>query len=220
MAARRIALIAGASGLTGHEVLKLLLADTRYRQVYALVRTRTLPSHSRLKEIVVDFANLPPLPPADDVYCCLGTTLRKAGSQAAFREVDRDYVVNLAAAAKRAGTRRFLVVSAIAASPTSAVFYSRVKGEMEAAVEDASYDQLHVLQPSFLLGNRRESRVGEKFAIAATSIIAPLMRGPASKYRPIDAGTLARAMIQAAWTRSSGTTRYQSNEIAALGNSA
>lgn len=219
MSARRVALIAGATGLTGRHLLNLLLADSRYGRVYALVRKPSLAAQPKLREIVVDFGRLPALPNADDVYCCLGTTIRKAGSQSAFRSVDFDYVVNLARRARRSGAKQFLVVSAMGASPTSLFFYNRIKGEMEQALVAIRFSALHIFRPSLLVGTRPESRPGERIGIATLSRLAPLMLGPARKFRPIAAETVARAMLQAAWTGAHGTAWYRSDRIAELGYS-
>ena len=210
---KRSVLIAGATGLTGGYLIRLLLTDTRYTHVTALVRRTSLATNKKLTELVVDFDRLPALPVADDVFCCLGTTIRKAGSQAAFRKVDFDYVVNLAKAAKRGGYKRFVVVSAIGANAKSAVFYSRVKGEMENALWEMGFNALHIFQPSFLTGDRHESRAGEGLGIAVFSAVAPLMWGPMRKYRPIAAETVARAMVKAAWLETPGAV-YDSARIA------
>lgn len=213
---KRIALIAGATGLTGGHLLRLLLTDTRYAPVNVLLRKASIAKDQKLTEWVVEFDRLPTLPAADDVFCCLGTTIRKAGSHAAFRKVDFDCVVNVPAAAKRGGCKRFLVVSAIGANAKSAVFYSRVKGEMENALREMGFDALHIFQPSFLTGNRQESRAGEGLGIAAFSAMARLMLRPMRKYRPIAAETVAQAMVNAAWLDSRGVAVYDSAQIAKL----
>lgn len=214
--AARAALIVGASGLTGRTLLEMLLADSRYQRVHALVRKATLPTDAKLVEHVVDFDHLAPLPRIDDAFCCLGTTIKRAGSQAAFRTVDFEYVVNVAKAAAKAGAKRFLVVSALGASATSAVFYSRVKGEMEDALKELGFAELHIFQPSLLTGNRPESRPAERAGIAAFSLIAPLMLGPSRKYRPIAAEAVAAAMLRAAWRNAAGTHAYPSDVIAQM----
>ncbi|MCY7388591.1 MAG: hypothetical protein LH481_11095 [Burkholderiales bacterium] len=119
------------------------------------------------------------LPKTDDAFCCLGATIRQAGSQAAFRKVDFDYVVNFATAAKAAGVKRFLFVSAIAANAKSGVFYNRIKGKMENALKAMNFESLHIFRPSFLVGERAEARVGERLGIAVFSALALLMIGPA-----------------------------------------
>ncbi len=211
----RTALIAGATGLTGGHLLSALLEHSPYGKVHALVRKAALPPHPKLDELIVDFAHLPRLPRVDDAFCCLGTTIRKAGSQAAFRLVDFDYVVNFAKAARAARARRFLVISAIGADAKSTVFYSRVKGETEAALRKIGFDALHLFQPSLLIGDRRESRVGERVGIAAFSLAAPLMLGPLRKYRPVDASVVAAAMLKAAQSDVTGVVVHDSAQIAA-----
>ena len=208
-------MLAGATGLTGGHLLKLLLADPRYARVHALVRKPGLPAHPRLQEVVFDFDDPAKLPRVDDAFCCLGTTIKKAGSRAAFRKVDFDYVVGFAEQVKRAKGARFLVVSSLGADPNSKIFYTRVKGEMEAALRRIGFDELHIFQPSLLVGNRHESRVGERFGIAASAIVTPLMLGPMRKYRPIDAESVAVAMWKCAWMANPGIHVYTSDKIAA-----
>ena len=216
MAKSRTALIAGATGLTGKHLIEFLLADARYASVHALVRKAALQVHPKLSEQVIDFESLPKLPKADDAFCCLGTTIRKAGSQAAFRKVDFDYVVHFAAASKAAGVKRFLVVSALGANAKSGVFYNRVKGEMENALKAISFESLHIFRPSFLIGKRAEARLGERVGIAVFSALAPLMIGPARKVRPVEAKAVARGMVLAASQDATGTRVSESDEIVGL----
>ncbi len=134
---QRKALLAGATGLIGGHVLDLLLADPAYGEVIALVRRPLDVEHDKLTGLVVDFDRLdemPDPPAADDVFCCLGSTMKKAGSKAAFRKVDHDYVVATARLGLAGGARRFLLVSAVGAGASSRNFYSRVKGEAEDSV--------------------------------------------------------------------------------------
>ena len=219
----RTALIAGATGLTGQQLLKQLLADARYTEVHVLVRRHVFAPHTKLIEHIVDLAALPNLPTlpksADDAFCCLGTTIKITGSKAAFRIVDFDYVVNFARAAKKSGAQRFVVMSSLGADPESGVFYSRVKGEMEEALRELGFAELHIFQPSFLLGNRSESRPGERFGIAAFQLISPLLFGPARKYRAIEVTDVARAMVRAACLQRSGAHVYLSDEIQKMAES-
>lgn len=213
----RTALIAGATGLTGGHLLRQLLGGADYGKVYALVRKTSLAAHPKLEEMAVDFAHMPRLPRVDDAFCCLGTTIKKAGSKAAFRMVDFDYVMNFATAAKRSGARRFLVVSAIGADAGSSIFYSRVKGETENALQKIGFDALHIFRPSFLVGERQESRAGERIGIAAFSLAAPLMLGPMKKYRPVTAKSVADAMLKAANSDAAGVVMHDSALIASEG---
>lgn len=216
MSEKRIALLAGGTGLTGGCLLELLLADARYSRVYALVRKPCLPAHSHLQEQVFDFDHPAKLPRVDDVFCCLGTTIKKAGSQAAFRRVDFDYVVALARLTREAGAKRFLVVSSLGADARSPIFYNRVKGEMESALRGIGFEALHIFQPSLLLGDRPESRVGERLGIAASALVTPFMLGPMRKYRPIQASVVANAMWKSAWGGKHGVHVYPSDEIATI----
>jgi uncharacterized protein YbjT (DUF2867 family) len=148
---------------------------------------------------------------AEDVFCCIGTTIRQAGSQDAFRRVDFDIPVALARAAARDGARRFLVVSALGANARSRVFYSRVKGEMEAAVKASGVPKVYVFRPSLLAGPRRELRPGERAGLIVAGLLGPLL----GKYRPVHADALAAAMLAAAEEDLPSDT-FESHRIRAL----
>lgn len=217
---RRTAWIAGATGLVGGQLLDQLLADPAYGRVIALGRRALDRSHAKLDARVVAFdqLDLVDLPRPDEVYCTLGTTIRRAGSQDAFRRVDYDFVLALARRAVALGAGQFLVVTAIGASPRSRIFYSRVKGEVERDTAALPFRAVHVFRPSFLDGDRAESRPGERIGLAVFRVIAPLLVGPARKYRAIAAVTVARAMRSAALSGASGLRVYESDEIARLGS--
>ncbi|MEQ1440619.1 NAD(P)H-binding protein [Fontimonas sp. SYSU GA230001] len=197
----RTALVAGPTGLIGRSLLQDLLRHPAYAEVRALSR-RALPvQHERLRVVQTDYYNLAGLGEVlhvDDVYCCLGTTMRAAGSRAAFEDVDYRMVVELARAARGAGARQFLVVSAVGASPRALAFYSRVKGRMEAAVSAIGYEAVHILRPSLLLGARDESRPGEALAQKLAPVLTPLLAGALARYRPVSAADVAGAMIELA----------------------
>ena len=195
------ALLAGATGLVGGYVLRRLLAHPSYVRVEILVR-RELPIRDpKLTQRIVEFARLGAgaqgVAP-DDVFCCLGTTIRKAGSEEAFRRVDYDYPLALARLAKAAGAGKFLMVSALGADPKSAVFYNRVKGEVEQAIAAIGLPAAYYFRPSLLTGPRAEHRPWEKIGIAVGKLIAPLLIGALRKYRPIHADTVATAMVYVA----------------------
>ena len=197
----RSALVAGATGLVGSHVLELLLADPQWSQVVTVGRRKTSNQHAKLEQRVLDLSELESvrdLPHIDDVFCCLGTTIKQAGSQPAFRLVDHDFVVGLARAGLRAGATQFLLVSAIGADPESRVFYSRVKGETEAAIRKLSYRGIQIFRPSLLLGVRSEFRLGERIALLGAPVLPALLFGRLRRYRPIQAATVARAMISIA----------------------
>lgn len=199
-AGTRAALLAGATGLVGRELLALLCADPRYRTVQVLSRRDVpgLQADARLTVHRVDFARLPELPAVDDVYVALGTTIAAAGSEAAFRQVDFEFVVATARAARAAGACRLAVVSALGADARSRVFYNRVKGEMEEAVAALGYSSIVIARPSLLLGDRavlgQPTRIGERLA---ARLLGPVRRLVPAGVRPIEAGAVARALVVA-----------------------
>lgn len=194
--------LAGATGLVGHQALQQALADPALQTLHALVRRPWRgPTDHRLQTPAVDFAVLPALPPAGPeaaALCALGTTIKVAGSQAAFRAVDHDAVVAFAAAVRSAGVRRLALVSAMGADATSTVFYNRVKGETEAAVQALGFDTLVIARPSLLVGDRaalgQPLRAGERWGLAISRPLGALI--PA-RWRPIEAATVARALWRA-----------------------
>ena len=197
----RTALLAGATGLIGRELLLLLQRCPRYERVHVLLRRPPGDPSRDLKTQIhlVDFAKLPAaLPHTDDAYIALGTTIKVAGSEAAFRQVDFDCVVNTARAAKVAGTRRLAVVSALGADTRSRVFYNRVKGDMQDALMQIGFDTLCIAQPSLLVGDRaslgQPVRAGE---VWATRLLGPVMRLVPASVRPISANAVAGAMLVA-----------------------
>lgn len=219
MTEAKTALIAGAGGLTGAFCLQLLLQHPAYKTIIAVVRKPLAVQHPKLQQIAVDFDNLQTLPAADDVFCCLGTTIKKAGSQANFRKVDYGYVVGVAKAALASGAKRFLLVSSMGASATSGIFYSRVKGETEDAVMQLPYDAVHIFRPSLLLGNRQEHRLGESMAMTAFKLVGFVMVGPLAKYRGIPASDVAKAMVAVAQQNSRGNRIYLSDEVQQIASS-
>jgi uncharacterized protein YbjT (DUF2867 family) len=215
-----ITLLAGSTGLVGRELLSQLLAAPDTRAVHALARR--LPAapgaDARLHWLKVDFGALPALPAADQALCALGTTIKVAGSQAAFRAVDFDAVIAFARAARKAGVRRFGVVSALGASATSRTFYNRVKGETEAALATLGFDSLVIARPSLLLGQRsalgQPVRPGERLAEAITRPLGGLIP---KAWRPIEAATVARALRMALLDGTPGVRFVESGELQTLG---
>lgn len=198
---KRTALVAGATGLVGSNLLQRLLHDPAYARVTVLARSGPSVEHPRLNVIETDFAGLDALGEVlmvDDVYCCLGTTLRRAGSKAAFADVDQRMVVELAQASRAAGAQQFIVVSAVGASERALTFYSRVKGRMERAVSGLGYEAVHIVRPSLLLGDRSEHRAGEAFAQKMAPWLTALCRGPLRHYAPVRGEDVAEAMVRLA----------------------
>lgn len=213
--AGRSALVLGATGLVGGHCLDLLLRSPEYVSVRVLGRRALDRIHPKLDDRVVSFDSLsahPDLFAVDDVFCCLGTTIRKAGSVEAFRKVDVEYPATAANLAADRGADQFLVISALGADPDSRIFYNRAKGEMEAEVRRAALRAVWILRPALLLGDRVEIRAGERIAEAILRPLGPLMAGPLRRYRPIEAGTVARAMLDLALSGGTGGT-LESDEI-------
>lgn len=191
------ALIAGATGLIGRKLMEQLLGDERYAVVRVLTRRPLSVTHPKLEILLGDLDRLDRFGEelkADDVYCCLGTTMRQAGSKAAFEQVDYHLVVKLARAVHALGAKQFLVISSLSANARSPVYYSRVKGRMEKALREVGFRSLHILRPSLLLGARDELRLGEALAQRLMPLFSPLLRGRLTMYRPIRGEDVASAM--------------------------
>ena len=209
--------VAGASGLVGSSLLPLLLQQCD--RVAAVTRRPFAVSSPKLVEIRADFDRLPPLGPIDAAFCTLGTTIKKAGSQEAFRRVDHGYVVAFAQAAYDAGAKRFAVVSSVGAEPGTSNFYLRVKSEMEDAVKAIPFEGVYIMRPSFLMGDRPEARPGEKIGIAVSRALAFLLVGGLRRYRPISVDHVARAMFAAVRSAPAGRHVYEYNDLMRLAGS-
>ena len=208
---QKTAIVAGASGLIGRSLTQNLLNSNQYTGVIALVRKPLGISHEKYTELSIDFdqlENMEDFPKADDIFCCLGTTIKKAGSKEAFYKVDFTYCYNLAERALKSCAERFFLVSAMGSDKNSKYFYNRVKGELEDKLSFLAYRTIYIFKPSLLRGNRNESRPGEKFAQIITRII-PFI-GPWKKYRPIHADKVADAMMKVALQHDKGCYYYQS----------
>lgn len=196
-------LIAGATGLVGAQALRLALADPRVQRVVAPTR-RALPPHAKLDNPIVDYAALPDDAPwwrVDAVVCALGTTIRAAGSQAAFRAVDHGFVLAVATRARAHGARRFALTSAMGADPASRVFYSRTKGEVERDLAALGYPSLTLVRPGLLGGDRAESRPAERAGLHVLGALGPLLP---RRWRISPASHVARALVDAALTAPPG----------------
>lgn len=205
----RTAVIAGASGLVGGALLDVLLHDYTWDRVVSVGRRELDRQDPKLEQRVVDFADLGELPACTDVFSCLGTTIKVAGSQEAFRSVDHDAVVAMAEAAYRAGAERFLHVTALGASPGSRIFYNRVKGETERDVVASGVPATVAFRPSMLDGDRADSRPAERVGLVAMRAVAPLL----GRYRPTRVRDLALAMATEAKAERAGHRVVDAREI-------
>ncbi|MBD8808871.1 MULTISPECIES: oxidoreductase [Pseudomonas syringae group] len=204
-------LLAGATGLTGEHLLDRLLNEPTVSRVLAPTR-RALAAHPHLENPVGDLNTLLPSlgGRVDIAFCCLGTTIKQAGSQDAFKAVDLDLVVAFAKRARELGARHLLVISAVNADARSSVFYSRIKGEMEQALRAQDWPQLTIARPSLLVGNRPETRWAEQLA-------APIAKLIPGKYGAIEACQLARALWRLALEEQDGERIVESDELRKLG---
>lgn len=207
----KTALIIGASGLIGSELVQLLINDSRYDKINLLVRKPLAVNHTKINQIQVNFEKLEQQDVvAHDVFCCLGTTIKIAKTKEAFFKVDFDYVVNTAKIAKSNNIAQFAVVSSLGADKNSTVFYSKTKGQMEESVSSLNFDLCAILRPSMLLGNRLEFRLGEKigsFFMILFSFLIP------KKYKAIQAHQVALAMIFVLNSNKRGVVILENNQL-------
>jgi len=222
MTKTKSALLVGASGLVGGHCLQFLLEESSYARVVVLVRKPLSITHDKLIQYVVDFSELDILGEyftTDDVYCCLGTTIKKAGAQEAFRKVDFDYPIKIAALTQHLGANQFLIVTSLGADPHSRIFYNRVKGEVEEAIGKISFPTINIFRPSLLLGDRTEHRTGEKAGAFIMSGLKYMMVGPFRKYRPIQSRDVAKVMVQIAQKNLKSVNIFESMQIQEIADS-
>ena len=207
----RTALLLGATGLVGGHALRLLARDGRWGRVVTLGRRPMEPASHRHEDHVVDFDRLAEhadLFACDDLFCCLGTTRKEAGSKDAFRRVDLQIPAEAARLAHAGGAAQGLLVSALGADPGSRVFYTRTKGEAEEAFRDAGFEAVQIVRPSLLTGDRDEVRRGERAAEAVLGALRPALVGPLRRLRPTPAIDVARALVAVAAAAPPGDHAY------------
>ena len=216
MQQKKTALIAGATGLIGKSCLQYLLEADYYTNVIVLTRKPTGVIHNKLKEIILDFDqinNYKEQLVADHIFCCLGTTMKKAGTKENFRKIDLQYPIELAKITCNNGAVQYNLVSALGADKNASVFYNKVKGETEELIKNISFTTINIYRPSILLGDRKENRPGEKTGIKVMSALSFLFKGPLAKYKPIQADVVARAMVVNAIHDAEGVNIYESDKI-------
>ncbi len=209
-----VALIAGASGLVGGKLLRLLLENKKYQQVISIGRRKIEITHPKLKQYIMDFEGLDDFDiKVDVIFCCLGTTIKKAGSKEAFRKVDFDYPKMLANYGLKIGANSFHIITAMGANSNSSIFYNKVKGEIEEYLGHSSFEQLHIYRPSLLLGQRAETRTMEGVSQVIMKRLGFLFIGILKNYRAISANRVAKFMIGKSFSKTSGLFVYLSGEM-------
>jgi len=217
----KIALVAGATGLIGSRVLDELVKCGEFHTIKALVREGTSINTPGIAFLKVDFDHLDKAVEdlkADAVFCCLGTTMKKAKTREQFYKVDFIYPLALAQIALENHSSQFHLISSIGANPKSLFYYSRVKGEIEQAISSLHIPNINIYRPSLLLGQRQERRAGEQIGALFAKTLAPIILGPAKKYRAIEASVVARAMVKASLKKLTGTQIFESDIISRMGS--
>ncbi|NMH73111.1 oxidoreductase [Bacillus sp. RO2] len=217
----RSALLIGATGLVGAYVKREISQNSDYENLTTFVRKQTTETQPKLNEVKIDFDKMSDYKEhfkVDDLFVCLGTTKKKAGTQENFRKVDFDYVVEAARLAKENGVTRIAVVSAIGADENSRFFYNHVKGEMEKAVSAIGIPSTYFFRPSLLLGDREEFRLGERIGEVLGTAIQPVLRGKLKKYRSVHGQTVAKAMVRFLKDGRNGVHIVESDLIAKIGD--
>nr|WP_315158539.1 oxidoreductase [uncultured Flavobacterium sp.] len=217
----KTALVIGSTGLIGSQLVDLLLASEHYEKVLIFVKRDSGKSHLKLEQHIINFdapETYQHLVKGDDLFCTIGTTIKKAGSQSAFRKVDYEYPIAFSKIAKTNNIKQFLIVSSLGANKDSNNFYLKTKGEMEAELAKANFETTVIVRPSLLLGQRSEFKLGEKIGAFFSKGFSFLLFGKLKKYRPIESSTVAKAMHLLAQSTKKGYMIYESDELQNIGN--
>lgn len=214
------ALIIGSTGLIGSELVNLLLDSNDYLKVITFVKRDSGIKHPKLTQYVIDFdkpETYKDLVVGDDFFCTIGTTIKKAGSQDAFRKVDFEYPKQFAAFALDNKVKQFLIISSLNADAMSGNFYLKTKGEIQDFLKNCAFESVAVLQPSLLLGNRTEFRLGEKVGAFFMKAFSFVFQGNLKKYKPIEGKTVAKALLKIAQKNVKGFKIYESDVMQEIG---
>ncbi|MFJ5565961.1 oxidoreductase [Lysinibacillus xylanilyticus] len=215
----RAAIVVGATGLTGTSLVEQLCENDEYVSVTVIARRAPAYSHPKLEVKIRNFDTLEEkdIEFAQELYCCLGTTIKKAGSREEFEKVDFEYPLTIASLAKKRGIPHMLVITAMGANESSPFYYNRVKGKLEHDLMELGLQRLSIIRPSLLVGEREEFRLGEKAGEKVLKLVKPLLVGPLKRSRAIEASQVAKAMIVIALDgNKQPVTIYQSQELAKL----
>jgi len=215
------AVVVGATGLIGSNLVNTLLNDASFERVKVLVRKTFPVSNPKLEVLVIDFNNTNDLSQkigtGDSIFCCIGTTQKKVkGDLNMYRKIDYDIPVNITGIASVNGFKKYLLVSSVGANAKSSNFYLKLKGEVEEEISTMRFESIHIFQPSMLLGQRKEFRFGERVGKVLIQPLSFLFFGSLTKYKPIQANEVAKAMVAAAKKESKGINIYTYNEIKTL----
>ena len=211
---KKVAILFGATGMIGNFVLRLLLENENYSKVLVITRHTTNVDHPKLEEKVIDFMKLPHYEKeivGDDLFICLGTTLAKAGSKKTFYQIDYTLNYTIAKMAEKNKVNQILLVSSVGANKNSRLFYYKVKGELEESIKAMKFWSIRIFQPSILLGERNENRLGEDLAKIIGQGLDFVTGGLLKKYKPVEAEVVAKAMVQVAQHLNSGIQVYPSH---------
>lgn len=215
----RAAIVVGATGLTGSALVEQLCENDEYISVTVIARRKLTFTHPKLEVKIRDFDRIEEndIGFAHELYCCLGTTIKKAGSRDMFEKVDFEYPLAIASLAKKRGIPHFLVITAMGANESSPFYYNRVKGKLERDLEELGLQRLSIIRPSLLVGIRDEFRLGEKAGEKLLKLAQPILIGPLKRSRAIEATQVAKAMIIIAlYGKQQPVTIYPSDELASL----
>ena len=212
----KVALVFGSTGLVGSALVDELINSESFSLVKLFVRKKSGNTHAKVQEIEVDFDKLSDIASdmiGDILYICLGTTMAKAGSKEAFYKVDYTYCYEAARLSAENRVGQVVLISSLGADPTSMVYYSKVKGEIERDIAKLNFDGVNIVRPSLLLGDRKENRLGEKIFIAVTKFLPFIFIGPLKKYRPIHVVDVAKAMLTISLSQNKGCSIFESEEL-------
>ena len=217
----KTALIIGSTGLIGSHLLDLLLESQEYDKVITFVKRDSGIQHPKLKQHIIDFdkpETYKELVVGDDFFCSIGTTIKKAGSQDAFRKVDFEYPKQFASLAQQNKVKQFLIITSLGADANSSNFYLKTKGEIQDFLKNCAFESISILQPSLLLGNRTEFRLGEKMGVYFMKLFSFLFIGNLKKYKAIQSEAVAKAMFIIAQKNYKGFQIIESDSILEIAN--